>query len=452
MDEETIVALATPPGRAGVAVVRLSGSRSEGILRRLVSPLPERLHARRCYHGFLHDGQRRIDECLALLFRAPHSYSGEDMAEVSLHANPFLVEALLGLACRHGARPALAGEFTYRAFRHGKLDLLQAEAVNELIQANSRAYSRMEFDNLEGRLSREIGEVREALLRAAADVETRIEFAEDQRVEAEAASGGLGRAAAILDAILASSRFADILNRGLSVVIAGRVNVGKSSLFTALLLRERSIISEHPGTTRDYIEEPLLVAGAPIRLTDVAGIRADAAGDAEDQGIRRSLERIEAADAVILVLDASQPLQAGDLEIYRRLGATPRLLLANKCDLEHGRSMPGIRAAFANETVQWVSAKTGENLEAVAAFLADLLRRMPDASGAAAVNRRQRGLLEKLQEQVGLVMRLQAEEREPVELVAEEIRQGLRLVAELTGEAGADDVLQRIFASFCIGK
>ena len=243
MDDETIVALATPPGRAGIAVIRFSGSQSEAILARIVDPLPGKPKARHSYHGFIHDGPQRIDECLAVLFRGPASYSGEDMAEISLHSNLFVIEQVLALACRRGARPALPGEFTYRAFRNGKLDLLQAEAVNDLIQANSRRYSLMEFNNLEGRLSRAVAALRAALLQAAVEVETRIEFAEDQHLEGPAVGAALPAAAASLERILAAGRFNEALNQGLHVVIAGRVNVGKSSLFNALLLKERSIIS-----------------------------------------------------------------------------------------------------------------------------------------------------------------------------------------------------------------
>jgi len=452
MDEETIVALATPPGRAGIAVVRLSGSRSEEIVRRIVQPLPDKPKARHSYHAVVQDDGKRIDECLAVIFRAPRSYSGEDMAEISLHSNRFIIEEVLALACRCGARPALPGEFTYRAFRNGKMDLLQAEAVNDLIRANSRCYSLMEFANLEGRLSRSMAGLRDSLLREAMDIETRIEFAEDQHLEGTGESAGLVAAAAALEAILASSRFGEVLDRGQQVVIAGRVNVGKSSLFNALLLRERSIISEHPGTTRDYIEESLYVEGVPFRITDVAGIRAESADDAEDQGMRRSLDMLAGADAVMLVLDASQPLQESDLEIYCRLGDKPRVLLANKCDLAHERIMPGIRAAFPGETVHLISARMGENIEAATGFLKSLLKRVPDASGATALNLRQRVLLEKLQVKIGRILRLRAETPPAVELVAEEIRQGLQLIGELTGAVRTEDILRGVFAAFCIGK
>jgi tRNA modification GTPase len=453
MDEETIVALATPLGPGGIALIRFSGSRSQEILGRIVRPLPAAPRARHSYHGFLHDGERRIDECLAVLFRAPRSYSGEDMAEISLHANPFLVEEALALACRLGARPALPGEFTYRAFRNGKMDLLQAEAVNDLVRAGSRAGSRLEFGNLEGRLSRAVAALRDLLLRAAVEVEAGIEFAEDQHLAAAGDAGAaLAAAATTLEAVLASARFSEVLSRGLRVVIAGRVNVGKSSLFNALLLRERSIISELPGTTRDYIEETLLLDGFAFRLSDVAGIRADGGDAVEALGMRLSRERIAASDAALFVLDASQPLQAEDREVDRLLAGKPRLLLANKCDLAGDEVVAGVRAAFPGEALHLVSARQGTNLDAVTDFLRGLLRGIPDAAAATALNLRQRSLLERLGERIAQARRLLATAPPASELAAEEIRQGLGLIGELTGAIGAEDILRGVFAGFCIGK
>ncbi len=452
MDEETIVALATPPGRGGIAVIRLSGALSGEVARRIFQPLPARVQARRSYHGFIHDAGRRIDEGLAVFFRAPRSYSGEEMAEISLHSNLFLVEKALELACRHGARSALPGEFTYRAFRNNKLDLLQAEAVNDLIRANTRAGALMEFDNLEGRLSATVAQVRDALLRAAVEIETGIEFAEDQHLEAGPGGDGLAAALALLEKVLACSRFSEAVSRGFQVVIAGRVNVGKSSLFNALLLRERSIVSALPGTTRDYIEETLHLGGFAFRVSDVAGIRAAGGDDIENQGMQRSLERLAAADAVLFMVDASQPLQESDLEIHRLLGGRRRILLANKSDRGRQDVIAAIRTAFPGEPLNLISAKHGDNLEAVTAFLASLPGELAQPADAVAVNLRQKGLLEKLRETVGRVLRLQAQEPAPGELVAEELRQGLRLVGELTGAIGVDDVLRGVFARFCIGK
>jgi tRNA modification GTPase len=452
MDEDAIVALATPPGRGGIAVIRISGSQSERIIRKIVRPLPAKLAARRSYHGYLHDTAQRIDECLAVFFKAPRSYSGEDMAEISLHSNLFVVEEVLGLICACGARPALPGEFTYRAFKNGKLDLLQAEAVNDLIQANSRAGALMQFNNLEGRLSRTVARLRAALLQAAIQLETRIEFAEDQHVEEDATGSDLAAAAGALEKILAQSRFTEVLNNGLHVVLAGRVNVGKSSLFNALLLKERSIVSALPGTTRDTIQEKLVVDGFPFHITDMAGIRDASSDDIEKQGMQRSVDKIAQADAVIFMVDASQPLEDTDRQIYGLLAAKKRLLLANKSDQAPAEVVKGIRVAFPEETVHLVSAKNGENLDVAVDFMKDLLRQIPEAAGQTVVNLRQKILLERLSEKIGLIWRMQADGLEAAEVIAEVIRQGLSLIGELTGAVAPADILQGVFARFCIGK
>jgi tRNA modification GTPase len=452
MDDDAIVALATPPGRAGIAVIRISGALSESIVKKIIRPLPAKLQARRSYHGFIQAEAQRIDECLAVIFKAPRSYSGEDMAEISLHSNLFVVEEVVRLICACGARPALPGEFTYRAFKNGKLDLLQAEAVNDLIQANSRAGALMQFNNLEGRLSKTVAQLRAALLQAAIQIETRIEFAEDQLLEETAADSDLAAAAAALEKILAQSRFNEILNQGLHVVIAGRVNVGKSSLFNALLLKERSIISALPGTTRDYIQENLVLDGFPFHITDMAGIRDAAGDDIENQGMQRSLDKIAQADAVIFMVDASLPLAETDRQIYKLLAAKKRLLLANKSDQARVQVVNSIKAAFPEETVHLLSAKNGENLDAAVNFMKNLLRQMPEAFGQTVVNFRQKILLGKLLKKIKLIGQIQAAGLEATEVVAEEIRQGLILIGELTGTIGPADILQGLFAKFCIGK
>ena len=452
MDDDAIVALATPPGRAGIAVIRISGSQSERIVRKIVGPLPARLDARRSYHGFIHHEGRRIDECLAVVFKAPRSYSGEEMAEISLHSNLFIVEEVIGLICACGARPALPGEFTYRAFRNGKLDLLQAEAVNDLIQAQSRAGALMQFNNLEGRLSKTVAALRAALLQAAIQIETQIEFAEDQQLDVAAPAGELSGAAAVMENILAQNRFSAILNRGLHVVIAGRVNVGKSSLFNALLLKERSIISPLPGTTRDYIQENLVLDGFPFHITDMAGLRAGSGDDIENQGMERSLARITQADAVLFMVDASQPLAETDMQIYKLLAGKSLLLLANKSDLARSEVVQSIEAAFPAETVHLISAKNGEHLDAAVHFMKGLMQQLPDPSGQTVVNFRQKVLLEKLLEKIRHIVRMQSPGLETTELVAEEIRQALALIGELTGTISAEDILRGVFATFCIGK
>ncbi|MCX6556042.1 MAG: tRNA uridine-5-carboxymethylaminomethyl(34) synthesis GTPase MnmE [Candidatus Aminicenantes bacterium] len=452
MDDGTIVALATPPGKAGIAVIRLSGNDCQAIVNSLFEPQPAEWQARRSYHGFIRAEGRRIDECLVTLFKAPRSYSGENMAEISLHANAFIVEEVIGLACRLGARLALPGEFTYRAFRNHKMDLLQAEAVNSLIRANSRVYALMEFNNLEGRLSKRIGSLRERLTQMAIAVETELEFAEDQQLEMADAGQGLRAAAGDVEAILSQSRFHDVLDQGMRVVIAGKVNVGKSTLFNALLMKERSIISHLPGTTRDYIQEKLHLNGLPFQITDMAGIRDGSTDDIENQGMRRSLDQIAQADAVIVMVDASLPLDASDRTIGRLSNGKKRILLANKRDRAKQRAVKGIRQAFPGETVHLVSAKNGENLEVVVDFLKCLWHELGDPATTILVNLRQKSLLEKLLLTLRGIERMRAQRPVQAEALAEEIRHGLQLIGELTGAVSSAEILDGIFAQFCIGK
>jgi tRNA modification GTPase len=452
MDDETIVALATPPGKAGIAIIRLSGSKSQAIVRALFEPLPSAWQARKSYHGFIQSQGRRIDECLVTLFKAPRSYSGEDMVEISLHSNMFIIEEVIGLACRLGARPALPGEFTCRAFRNGKMDLLQAEAVNALIQANSRVYALMEFGNLEGRLSKMVGSIRARLLQMAIAIETEIEFAEDQRLETAAVDSGLTAAVNDLEKILSQSRFNDILDQGMHIVIAGKVNVGKSSLFNALLMKDRSIISHLPGTTRDYIQEKLYLDGLPFQITDMAGIRNGEGDDIENQGMRRSLDKITQADAVIFMVDASRHLEASDHEIYHLIREKKRILLANKNDLALEQVLKTIRKAFPDETVHLVSVKNQENLDVVVGFLKSLWHEIGEPATATIVNLRQKLLLEKLLQNLRQIEQMQKQRPAQTETVAEEIRQGLQLIGELTGAISTEEILQGIFAQFCIGK
>jgi tRNA modification GTPase len=452
MDDETIVALATPPGKAGIAVIRLSGSKSQAIIRDLFEPLPTAWQARKSYHGFIQAQGRRIDECLVVFFQAPRSYSGEDMVEISLHSNLFIIEEVIGLACRLGARVALPGEFTYRAFRNGKMDLLQAEAVNDLIKANSRVYAVMEFANLEGRLSKMVSLIRSRLLQMAIDIETEIEFAEDQRLGTAAVDPGLTATVNDLEKILSQSRFNDILDNGMHIVIAGKVNVGKSSLFNALLMKERSIISPLPGTTRDYIQEKLYLEGLPFQITDMAGIRNGTADDIENQGIRRSLDKINQADAVIFMVDASLPLENSDHEIYRLIREKKRILLANKKDRALAQVVENIRLAFPDETVHLVSAKNQENLDVIVDFLKNLWQEIGAPGTNPVVNLRQKILLEKLLQHLRQIEPMHAKPQIKAEVIAEEIRQGLQLIGELTGAISSEEILQGIFAQFCIGK
>lgn len=458
MDNDTIAALASPLGKGGIAVIRVSGAATLPILQRILEKWPASPTPRRAYHVFVTDGQRHIDESITVFYKAPHSYTGEDSAEISIHSSPFLVEEVLNLACSHpphdghAVRMAMPGEFTFRAFKNGKMDLIQAESVNELINANSRCYAHMKFGTLEGKLSRFMTSLRQDLINLGVQVETKIEFEEDQYFDEIGITRHLGPPLQRLDTLLSNARFNDLLNKGLTVVLVGKVNVGKSSLFNTLLMEERSIISDIPGTTRDFIKEKIYMDGFPIDITDVAGINRKTDDHIEQLGIRRSLEKLESCDAVIFMLDASGKLEDTDKDIYRRIKNKEKLIIANKQDIMAPGVMESYQKTFEGETIHTVSVKDHVNIEAVTGFLKGLVGHVKEKEADYTVNQRQKSLLEKLQNVLLQVKEMAQSHGGHVELIAEEIRTAVDIIGQLMGAVTPDDILNEIFSQFCVGK
>ncbi len=452
MDDDTIAALATPSGRGGIAVIRVSGAKTLKIIAKIIENLPAAIAPQKAYHTFVIDNKKRLDECIVIFFKAPHSYTGEDLAEISIHSNPFLIESVLALIYRNQVRQALPGEFTYRAFKNGKMDLIQAEAVHEFISAGSQYYAQMKFGSLEGKLSAMLNRIKENLRQLGIKIETRIEFEEDQGFEEISLTAELEEAAAALQTVLENSRFNDMLNKGLNVVIVGKVNVGKSSLFNSLLLQERSIISAIPGTTRDFIREKLFIDGFPIEITDMAGVHRETKDEIESQGIKRSIEQIQAGDAAIFMLDVSRDLDKTDDEIFALVKDKKKIIAANKMDVARPYIMAEIESRFKGETIAAVSVKENRNLDKIRDFLKTLVMGITGQDIEVTVNQRQKVCLEKLLDVLGAVKRMLAEGSSDVEIIAEEIREGMRIIGELMGEITTDDILNGIFSQFCVGK
>lgn len=452
MDDDTIAALSTPPGRGGIAVLRISGDKTRQIIGEVVENLPLKIVPRKVYHSFIFENKKRVDECIVTFFKAPQSYTGEDLAEISIHSSPFLVETILELIYRKQARAALPGEFTYRAYKNGKMDLLQAESVNELINANSAFYAAMKFGSLEGKLSRMIKKIRHNLVQLGIKIETKIEFEEDQGFTEITITAELEDTMKSLQKVLTNSRFNQVLDKGLNVVIVGKVNVGKSSLFNALLLEERSIISAIPGTTRDFIKEKLYIAGLPIEITDVAGINRQVNDDIEAQGIKRSLEKITKSDAVIFMLDVSLPVEETDFEIYNLVKNKRKIVTANKMDIVRPRVLENINSAFKKEKILEISVKENWNIDKIRDFLKTVVGDIKGQDIEFTVNQRQKSCLEKLLAVLGAVSRMVKAGSDSTEIIAEEIREAIRIIGELTGEVTTDDILRQIFSQFCVGK
>ncbi|MCM2264265.1 MAG: tRNA uridine-5-carboxymethylaminomethyl(34) synthesis GTPase MnmE [Desulfuromonadales bacterium] len=451
---DTIVAPATPPGEGGVGIVRLSGSRAEALLATAFRGriVPAAMVSHHLYHGRLCRGDGTpIDEVLAVIMRAPHSYTGEDVVEVHCHGGSQLLRSTLDLFLAEGARLANPGEFTQRAFLNGRLDLAQAEAVAALIGARSEQAARAALGQLEGHLSRQLhhfsSELRELLLL----LEAHIDFPDDDL-------GALDRQAVSRRAEAVRAAMADLmrtfdsgraLREGVSVLILGRPNVGKSSLLNALLGEARAIVTEIPGTTRDTVEEHLVLGGLPLRLIDTAGVR-DTTDPIEQEGVRRAREKASAADLVLLVVDGSHSLTVEDHLAIALAPPERTILVRNKSDL------PSLADTCCRQFLSQVavSVRQGTGLaDLQAAIIAHFhgANKSEAADGVVLTERRHRDALGGSMLALDRFLAAQLA-GDPYECLAFELREALAVLGQITGETTPDDILEQIFSRFCIGK
>ncbi len=442
---DTIAALATPPGRSGIGVVRLSGATVPNIARALLGRLPAPRHATRC--RFRDATGATLDDGVALYFPAPNSYTGEPVLELQGHGGPIVLHSVLAACLDAGARLAEPGEFTRRAFLEGKLDLAQAEAVADLIDAASREAVRSAARSLEGEFSRAIRVLVEELTQLRALTEAMLDFPDEEvdTLHREDAAARLAHACRALDDVLARSKQGSLLRTGIHVVLAGRPNVGKSSLLNRLAGEERAIVTPIPGTTRDALREAIQIEGVPIVVIDTAGLR-EARDEVERLGVERTWREVERADAVLMVFDAAAGIGPDDRALLERLPAQgSRIDVYNKIDLLPDAA-PALRPGAVTEV--WLSAKTG-------AGIAELRRALLEAAGWRANGEsvflaRERHLraLKSARDHLEAAGRAQAQ----WEFFAEELRMAQRALSEITGEFTADDLLGEIFSRFCIGK
>ena len=445
--EETIAAIATPPGAGGVGIVRLSGPCSKGIGEAIAG---RALHPRvAAYARFRGEDGAVIDDGIVLLFAAPASYTGEDVLELQAHGSPVLLAALLARVCALGARPARPGEFTERAFLNGKLDLAQAEAVADLIAAGSEAAARAARRSLDGVFSQRVDALFDALTGLRVHVEAAIDFPEEEIdfLADPVIAQRLARVQQLLDALLAESQRGQRLRDGLHVVIAGPPNAGKSSLLNALAGSERAIVTEIPGTTRDLLREVVRVDGIELTLVDTAGLR-ESAERVEAEGMRRARAELARADLVLAVLDASAD-PAGQRHRFgpELAGARAVLWLYNKTDL----CAPGTALPLPDGDALPLSALHGAGLDALRARLRSEAGLGEEGRGAFSARARHVEALRRVGTHLAAAReRLLGEHAG--ELAAEELRMAQHALAELTGAVSSDALLGRIFSDFCIGK
>lgn len=442
---DIIAAVSTAPGRGGIGVVRISGPRLENLLRGIVSrPLAPR---RATLADFVDARGLAIDQGIAVYFPAPHSYTGEDVLELHGHGGPVVLQLLLKRCLELGARPAQPGEFTRRAYLNDKIDLAQAESVADLIDASTAEAARSAVRSMQGAFSQRIDELLQGLIELRALVEAALDFP-DEDVEFIRQADGAGRLAGLqakLREVMSASQQGSLLREGLRVVLAGRPNVGKSSLLNRLAGEEIAIVTDIPGTTRDAVRQSVSIEGVPVHIIDTAGLR-PATDPVEKLGVARTWAAIEHADLVLLLLDATQGEIAADREIMRDLPAgLPRVAVMNKIDLvPHA---PALKQGGGGYTV-WLSAKTGEGVEFLRRALLESVGWKQGAEGLFMARERHLHALQLAQQHLEQASR----EMATLEFLAEELRLSQQALGSITGEFTPDDLLGEIFKRFCIGK
>jgi tRNA modification GTPase len=477
--DDTIVAIATPPGRGGIGIVRLAGSEARQIALPMLR-LKHDLEPSRAVFGELiepcgagalaRDTDRssaegnRIDEVVVTYFAKPHSYTTDDIIEISAHGSPVVLRRVVELALTRGARLAEPGEFTMRAFLNGRIDLTQAEAVRDLIDSQTLYQAKIAAQQLDGALSRRLQPIKQDMVKLIATLEAGVDFAEDD-VSVLPADQILHRIAAIqlpLQQLAATSAYGKLVHEGLTLAIVGRPNVGKSSLFNCLVERERAIVTATPGTTRDLVSETVAIGGIPVKLVDTAGIR-HALDEAETIGIRKSHEAIADADLVLVVVDASQLRSQEDAELLNQVAGRPAIVVENKSDLVVNQMTTSSELAAERRKseaqgttpgyVVHTSAVTGSGIPELRQ---EILRHVGGDVGAQAES----GFLTNLRHQnlvheslAGLSAATSAVgNRIPHEMLLLDLYNALRPLDEITGATTTDDILNLIFSTFCIGK
>ena len=459
VNSDTIVAIATPLGEGGIGIVRLSGKDSLPIAGKIFSPFKKGevplFDSHTVHYGCIRPPKEDeiIDEALITVMRAPKSYTAEDMVEINCHGGVMPLKKVMELCLAEGARLAEPGEFTKRAFLNGRIDLSQAEAVLDIIKAKTDSSCRIAARQMQGELSVEVRELRGKLIDALSGIELAIDFSDEDidLSKIKPSKGKVREALSKVQALLETTDKGVILREGASVVICGRPNVGKSSLMNALLKHDRVIVHPTPGTTRDVIEESINIAGVTVRLSDTAGI-IDTKDRVELEGIKRSKKRLQEADLVIFMLDASESLTDRDEYIYSAIKDTPSIIVMNKVDLKRKLFVEEVEKYLDRRDLIMVSAlkKTGlEDLEdAIAGELFSGPGGMPE--GAVVTNLRHKECLEKAE--TALERAYQEALENNYELVSSDVNIAIHSLGLIIGESIEDDILDRIFSQFCIGK
>jgi tRNA modification GTPase len=458
-DQDTIVAISTPVGMGGIGIIRISGPRAVPIVRPLFPSVSswESLPSHHLTLGNLIDpvSGKVMDQTLLTYMKAPQTYTREDVIEINCHSGRLVLQKVLELVLRQGARLAEPGEFTLRAFIHGRIDLTQAEGIIELIQAQTDQALEKANKLLQGDLQQELNSIQEELLSLLAYLETAIDFPEEELEILDRLEWNRllqERALFPLSRLIQSYEEGRPLLEGVSLVIVGKPNVGKSSLLNKLLKEERAIVTPIPGTTRDTIEEIILLKGLPFRLVDTAGIR-QAKDEVEEAGIQRTRGKVQEAGIVLFLIDTSEFLAEEDRVIFQEIGDKPLLVVLNKIDLPAVISFEEVEKEFPGRAMLPISARFGQGIETLKEELHELFLRsfVPETLPDLIPTLRQKQVLEQMALSLTRAYQLSEQNQSP-ELIALDLQKALEQLGALTGTITPDDVLDRVFSRFCIGK
>lgn len=459
MAEDTISAVITALGEGAVGIVRISGAdalaTAEKIFKsRSGKKLSEYQHHTLVYGHVTDSDGTMVDEVLCVYMQAPHSYTAEDVVEIQSHGGIQSLKKILALTYQNGARPAEAGEFTKRAFLNGRIDLTQAEAVMDIIRSRSEASLKLAVRQQNGQLAQELRKLRSKMLDVVINLEAVIDYPEEdiEDVTFDTVAGSIANTAAGIENLLAHAHTGKILREGLRTAIVGRPNVGKSSLLNALLKEERAIVSEYAGTTRDVIEEQLLLDGVPLVLADTAGIR-KTEDYVEQIGVEKSRRLLQDAELVICVVDGSEGLTAEDEEILQAASEKPCVIIVNKSDLKIDTTLQQLQDRFGIDKVMPLSARTNEGIDRFAAWLKNYVYGSEGtlSDGVYVQNARHEELLRQALQSLQDAQRA-AQERLPYDCIVIDVRNAIDLLGEITGDTVQDEIINEIFARFCIGK
>ncbi len=454
MFEDTIISISTPIGFGGLGIIRLSGNKSLSIAKKIFKPKNARqFQPRRSIFGHLYNFEQKeyFEEAYLTFFPKPRTYTRENMVEISCHGSPVILEEAIRLGIKAGARPANPGEFTLRAYLNGRIDLLQAEAVNDLIRASSLRQARLSFNQVEGRLSSKMASLRAKIIHLLAQIEASIEFPDEGlRASPKQTEKTLENLIFFLQQLIRSYDIGKSLVEGITLAITGRANVGKSTLFNSLLERDRAIVTPYPGTTRDYLKESIKINDAIFTLIDMAGIERTS-HPAEKEGVRKGKRIAEKAEGVLLLLDSSRGESLEDFRLIEKFKTKKTLLLFNKMDLPQKMNKTMLKGKTGQMPALAISALKGTNLNKLKRMISEFFLPTQEEGEDIILHLRQKLLLEDIE---ALLIKGQhlLKEGYPEEIYVEEIRKTVPLIGQLTGEIRSDEIIEDIFRRFCVGK